>query len=255
MKNTLREPYTTFMASTRHHDMDNDPHFVPPLATDSTEIDRLHTLPHGTKIREYQRRGAAIVHETMKILLLDGDPAAIKYADDTLSPAIYNSIGYINQRNDEVMNRQMQIPYMIDPLGDWQMSPEDAISHTLDALDVSESATASLLQGHIINRMPQYKIREAGRDIGNSALWLANVSLPHSYPSRDAFGTQFEVRARSLRLVERTRQMGRVAHEVPSLASLTAIDGTYAGFVRRNAPMKKVRDAIVQSQEMYGLAA
>jgi hypothetical protein len=255
MKNTLREPYTTFMTSTRHHDMDNDPHFVPALATDSSEIDRLHELPHGTKIREYQHRGAAILHETAKILLLDGDPVALQYIEDTMAPAPYNSIGYLNQRTDDVMNRQVPIPFMIDPLADWQMSPEDARSRTLEALNLSEQSTSNLLHGHIIDHMPQYKVREAGRNIGNSALWLANVTLPEQYPSHDAFDTQYAVRARSLAMVERSRKMGRVVGMVPSLAAMTEIDSTYAAFLRRNAPMKKVRDAIVQSQESYGLAA
>jgi hypothetical protein len=255
MKNTLREPYTTFMASTRHHDMENDPHYVPRLATDSTEIDRLHELPKGTKIREHQHRGAAVLHEITKLVLLDRDPVALEYLEETASPAPYNSIGYIDQGVNEAMNRQVPMPIMVDTIADWQMSPEDAELRTLDALDLSEHATAGLLQGHIINKVPQYKIREAVRDIGNSGLWLANVTLPNKYPSRGAFDTQFAVRARSLAMVERSQKLKRVIGMVPSLAAMTDIDSTYSAFLRRNAPTRNVRNAIVQAQEEYGLVA
>ena len=248
--NTLREPYTTFMASTRHHDM-SDPrfHFVPTLETDSTEIDRLHELPHGTKIREYQRRGAAVFHEMTKLVLLEGDLTSMRYFEDVVAPAPYNSQAYGSHGTTEAMNRQVPLPFMADPRDDWEMSVATAKSRTMESANLSEMATSNLLYGHMINHIPQYKIREAGRDIGNSALWLANVSLPESYPSKDPYDIQYAVRARSLDMVERSRTIGRAIGMHPSLAALADIDSAYSAYLRRNAPTRTVRDAIVQAQE------
>lgn len=254
--NELRDPYTTFMASTRHHDMsDIKFHYVPLLATDSAEIDRLHELNNGTKILEGQQRGAAVVSEMTKIALMDGDPQVMQYFQVHAAPALYNSNAYHKQGTSKVMNSQINMPFMVDPHTGTIMTQEDALTHTMQALDNGEVAASEILANHNLDHLPKYRVNEALRQIGSGSLWLANITLPSELASRNPFEIQYAVRARSLDLVERARTMGRAIGMHPSLAALSDIDSVYSAHLRRNAPTKKARSAIAQAQEAYALAA
>lgn len=256
MRNELREPYTTFMASTRHIDTsEHAPHFRPNLSTDSTEIDYYHEQPNGTKILQYQHRGAAVISEATKLLYLDGDPVNIQYLDDIFWPAAYNSNAYTTHGTRQAMNRQVAMPYLIDPRTGDPMNFDEAKLHTLGAMDLSEVATQNLLQRHLMGREPQNKTVESARHIASSAFWLTASAMSIDYESRGAFKTQEELRARLLERVERSRHIGSVIHMIPSLGAAGDIDSTYSAYARRNAPSKKARSAIVQAQEAYALAA
>lgn len=230
-------------------------HYVPLLATDSAEIDRLHNLKHGTKILEGQHRGAAIASEMTKIALMDGDPQVMQYFQTHTAPALFNANAYHNQGVSSVMNRKIEMPYMVDARSDSLMTSEQALAHTIQALEQGEAAASELLAHHNLDHLPQYRVNESLRRIGSGALWLANMTLPNNYPSRDPYEIQYAVRARSLDLVERARTIGRVIGMHPSLAALSDIDSTYSAYLRRNAPTKKSRSAIAQAQEAYALAA
>lgn len=244
------------MATTRHHDMsDMKFHFVPLLATDSAEIDRLHNLEKGTKILEAQQRGAAVVSEAVKIAFIDGDPEVKRYFQMNAAPALYNSNAYHKQGTSNVMNSKIDMPFMINPETGTVMSPEDTLANTMQALSHGETAAAELAANHNLNHLPRYRVNEALRQIGGGGLWLANITLPSELSSRDPFEIQYAVRARSLDLVERARTMGRAIGMHPSLAALSDIDSVYSAHLRRNAPTKKARSAITQAQEAYALAA
>lgn len=254
--NTLREPYTTFMTSTRHIDASEQAlHFRPNLSTDSTEIDYYHENPDGTKILNYQRRGAAVMNEVTKLLYLDGDPVNIQYLDDIFWPAAYNSNAYTTHGTRQAMNRQVAMPYMINPRTGEPLNFDDAKVHTLGAMDLSEAAAQNLLHRHIMGKEPQYKTVESARHIANSAFWLTATAMSLDYGPHTAFKTQEELRARLLERVERSRHIGSVIHMIPSLGAAGDIDSTYSAYARRNAPTKKARSAIVQAQEAYALAA
>lgn len=250
------EPYTKFMMTTRHHDMDSNLHFVPALATESSEIDRLHVLPHGTKILESQHRGAAVMSETLKLLLLDGDPKAIAYFQKISSPAIVNSLGYLVQGNSDTMNKQVDLPYVFNSETGRPITAEQAAARTLGAIEQAEQATADLLHGHTINHLPKYKVNKAARDLGNGALWLATMDLPAQMPAAaGAYDAQLRIRERSLNTVQIARNIGKVIHMIPSLGAAGDIDSTYSAFMRRNVPSTKARNYIAQAQEAYALAA
>lgn len=244
------------MASTRHLDMsDTAPHFYPNLSTDSTEIDYYHVQPNGTKILEYQRRGAAVLHEATKLIYLDGDPANIQYLDDMFWAAAYNSTAYTNHGTAQAMNRQVKMPYMIDRMTGEQIDTATAKVHTLGAMDFSELATQDLLHRHIIGRETQSKTTDAARHIASSSFWLTGSAMTINYESRNAFATQAELRMRLLNHVERSKHIGSVIHMIPSLGALGDIDSAYAAYARRNAPTRTARSIIAQAQEAYALAA
>ena len=249
MKNTLREPFTQFITPTRHFDMDDGLHLIPAKAIDADEIDRRQSLPKNTLIPEHQRAGSIVYKELITLALHDDNPISIQFLEQNVAPAPFNNSAYLTQGTAEAMNRHVPLPVMADNRADWQQTPEGARSRAIAAAEQAESSATQLLQGHMIDHVPKYKVREAGRHFANSALWLANITVADSYPSRDAYDIQFEVRRRSLGMLERSRTIGKAIGVHPSLAGLADIDSMYSAWLRRNAPTRRLRDAIIQSQE------
>jgi hypothetical protein len=246
MNNTQRPP-RDFDLPTKHLELRpsglyfaRKGHYVPPKSRDSTEIDRLHSLPRGTKLAELQLKGVQVMRSIFENLEI-GDES-LGFATKLLSASGLNTAWYGFAQNSSVMRRRLKLPKFDHE------DPEQRPSGLMIRGEIVGSLGTAAIYGQLvidslkIPRKNEQARTDLGRKIGNISLAASCLSVGDFFgyetEHMSPFAIQHQARLLGFKSLSDARTLGDAIGVAPSIAQLADPDSPLAVFWRSEAPKR-----------------
>ncbi len=231
-----KRPYRDFDLPTKH--LGEQPHYVPPKARDSSEIERRRSLPRGTLLAEQQQRGLAIA--TAILSQLDQGGPGLKFATRWLAASGINTAWYSFAADSEVMRRRLKLPILATE--DPEQRPSALMLHRQIVTTMRESTTKAeqIVTDMRGNPLLETHQTQLGRTTGHAALTMSCFAIGdfigYESATLNDFDLQALARTRGLASLEDARGLASIIGRVPSMAQLANPDSPLSVFWRQEAP-------------------